>query len=153
MTVSNSPFSINLLRIVRQGLLRAFASNAHTPMRPITLDLRSRSRSWASNDAATVELADARFAGKLVATGKLDAEFGVVAAAAAGGLDAVFGARAGATGWGPSGRAIADLERCECSGGGWAGAAWTWMPMPSWVDVRAVEGFETTFTGEVATVG
>lgn len=48
MTVSNSPFSISLLRIVRQGLLRAFASNAQTPILPNTLAFCSCSFSNAS---------------------------------------------------------------------------------------------------------
>ena len=129
ITVSNSPFSINRFRIVRQGLLRAFASRAQTPIRPITLDLRSRSLSWASKEVRT-EVTDERLVPGPERLGELDS------ALPTGGL----------TGWGPSGRHIAERDRC-CGDG-----VWTCTPIPSWVDVRAVEGFETTFTGDVATV-
>jgi hypothetical protein len=96
ITVSNSPFSINLFKIVRHGLLRAFASNAHTPILPITFDFRSRSLSWASKEAIPAEDADERFVITPDGFGELESGLG------------------GPTGWGLSGRHIADRDRCGC---------------------------------------
>lgn len=62
ITVSNSPFSIKRFRMVRQGLLRALASKAHTPILPITFAFLSRSFSSASAVLLALDDIDDRFA-------------------------------------------------------------------------------------------
>lgn len=128
ITVSNSPFSISRFRIVLQGLLRAFASKAQTPILPITFAFLSRSFSCASNELLALDETDERLVG-------------------VPGTGVVFGGEEADT---------SDFAVASCLLACWA--AWgcvdscTWIPIPSCVEVRAVEGFDTTLTGDVATV-
>lgn len=138
ITVSNSSFSINRFKIVRHGLLLAFASNAHTPILPMTLALRSLSFSCASDIlSAMVVLDDTE--DLFVLRAPVEPEGTEVFCC----LVDVVEDGGGSAAVSPESVAREDS---------FCGAAWTWSPMPSCVKVRAVVGLETTFTGDVAKV-